>query len=160
MRRILPALAIFASACGSQDEPTPQQIDTAIANAKQEAKVAEAQALPAPAPAAVASPIPAATIPAAMIGRWGLVANDCDPTRTDAKGLMTIGLGELRFYESRAVPRNSQAVGESEWTTELDYTGEGQTWTERTTFTVKDGGRTLVRRADGAWTYQRCPDVG
>ncbi len=98
----------------------------------------------------------AATIPAAFHGRWGMVPEDCTSQRGDAKGLLTIDATTLRFYESRAAPREIEILGADQWRAELDYSGEGQSWTETTTVNLSNSGKTLTRMADGPWTYQRC----
>ncbi len=43
-----------------------------------------------------------ALIPAQYRGRWGMVANDCQPGRDDAKGLIEVGDTTVKFYEARA----------------------------------------------------------
>src|SRR4051812_33287584 len=57
-----------------------------------------------PAPANQAEPTGSARTPAALQGRWGLTPGDCTSALGDAKGLLVVNQGELRFYESRAVP--------------------------------------------------------
>jgi hypothetical protein len=98
----------------------------------------------------------ATSIPAAFHGRWGMTPEDCTSTRGDAKGLLVIDATTMRFYESRAIPRNIEVRGPNEWRADLDYSGEGQTWSEKTIVTLSNGGKTLRRMADGPWTYQRC----
>src|SRR5690348_15675743 len=46
---------------------------------------------------ATSVPEPAASIPAALHGRWGLNPNDCVPGRSDAKGLLVVSGSDLRF---------------------------------------------------------------
>jgi len=112
-------------------------------------------------PATAASSLPSA-IPAAMQGRWGLVPADCTSTRGDAKGLLTIGPADLRFYESVG---RLQTVGEGGADTlraTFAFTGEGMEWQRDMALNVQDGGKVLVRRefgaeaASGAFHYQRC----
>ncbi len=98
----------------------------------------------------------AAAIPAAFHGRWGMTPEDCTSTRGDAKGLLVIDATTMRFYESRAIPRNIEVRGPNEWRADLNYSGEGQTWSEKTIVTLSNGGKTLRRMADGPWAYQRC----
>jgi hypothetical protein len=107
---------------------------------------------------------PTATqIPAAVQGHWGLVPNDCDPSRSDAKGLLTIGPNSLKFYESRATLDMIKESGDSHIRASFQFTGEGMNWTRDEVFDVQDGGKALVRREFGedassdALRYTRCP---
>jgi hypothetical protein len=113
-------------------------------------------------PVALPSPSPISSIPAAFHGRWGMVPNDCEPGRADAKGLMTISADKLAFYESRATFAQLRQVTPNQLTGSLNYDGEGQHWTKQTTLTLQDAGKTLIREeADpaGAQTYSKCPDT-
>ncbi|GAA0669840.1 hypothetical protein FHT00_000513 [Sphingomonas insulae] len=120
-------------------------------------------AVDSPVPLPTASPSPVAAIPAAFAGRWGMGVNDCDPTRDDAKGLMTIAGSKLAFYESRGTATNIRQTQPTQITFDLPMSGEGQTWSEPTTLTLLDGGKTLVSETRGppdrAGTnrYSRCP---
>ena len=104
-------------------------------------------------------------IPAAFTGRWGMVANDCDPQRADNKGLLTVAADKLSFYESRAVPGNIRLASPNKLTTDLAFSGEGQTWQQTARLTLMDDGKTLIREAiggekgdeQGAQRYSRCP---
>src|SRR5690349_24973917 len=71
-------------------------------------------------------PAPAAAIPAALQGRWGLTPADCMPGRSDAKGLLTISGSELRFYESRAVPGGDVTTDADSAAGTFHFEGEGQ----------------------------------
>lgn len=117
---------------------------------------------PTPDPEAKATSARAGTLPTAFQGRWGLVANDCDPSRSDAKGLMEVGPMTLKFYESRGVatrvaqPRPDRVEGT------FSFDGEGMKWTNEQTLTLQDSGRTLVREQKesdqpGSFTYRKCP---
>lgn len=160
--RTLIVVALFTglAACSGEQAAQPE----AVANVADESPAANAAATATnesvaavdPDTPVASGPGQAASIPAAFHGRWGMVPGDCTSTRGDAKGLLTITADELRFYESRAIPRNIQLIGPNEWRADLDYSGEGQTWSEKTTLTLSNGGNTLRRMADGPWTYQRC----
>ncbi|WP_348765661.1 hypothetical protein [uncultured Salinisphaera sp.] len=98
-------------------------------------------------------------IPEAIQGRWGLVPADCEPGRSDAKGLLVIGEKKMRFYEATAT------LGEIDAThlrASFDFTGEGMTWQRDMALDVQDNGQTLIRReygkdaAPGAFKYGRC----
>jgi hypothetical protein len=159
--RIFPAVTLAALAlasCNDTSAPAPEP---------------SASEVPAPgsvAPESSASPTPSVIdtvaptqIPAAVQGRWGLVANDCDPSRDDAKGLLTIGPDTLTFYESRATLGEIREIDESRIRATFEFTGEGMTWTRDEVLDAQDGGKTLVRReygedaAPGPLRYTRCP---
>ena len=99
----------------------------------------------------------AATIPAALRGRWALAPADCEPGRADAKGLMTVLPNELRFYESRARlvkinDSSSDSVGG-----DFSFTGEGMTWSRYQSLKLQ--GNALVRTETepvASYTYARC----
>ena len=97
----------------------------------------------------------AAAIPAHYRGRWGINANDCDPSRSDAKGLMTIGDTRIRFYESVASLQEQRPAIATSFAGVFSFEGEGQTW-ERV-ITLTRTGDTLKRaQADGTFNYRRC----
>lgn len=101
-------------------------------------------------------------IPKGMHGRWGLVAADCTSTRGDAKGLMTVGSGSLKFYESVAELDGVKKVDADTLSGRFDFSGEGQTWTLQVTLDMSEDRQTLVRRDSGPdampepLTYTRC----
>ncbi len=97
----------------------------------------------------------AALIPAQYRGRWGMVAADCTSTRGDNKGLITIGDGTVKFYESLATLKEQRPAIATSFSGLFGFTGEGQTWDKVMTFTLT--GDTLQRSDDdGSFTYQRC----
>src|SRR5690348_9816976 len=106
---------------------------------------------------ATAAPASAANIPAALQGRWGLTPADCTSTRGDNKGLLVISTGELRFYESRAVPASVLKADEDSISGDFHFTGEGQSWTRFETLErQKDR---LVRTESNpaaSYTYAKC----
>jgi hypothetical protein len=107
---------------------------------------------PAPANAA-----PAAAIPAALHGRWGMTPADCTSTRGDAKGLLVVSSDGMRFYESRAVPASHVQTSEDSISADFAFTGEGQSWTKFQTLTLDDD--KLVRTESSpmaSFTYVRC----
>jgi len=98
-----------------------------------------------------------ATIPAFLHGRWGMTPADCTSTRGDAKGLLVITPGELRFYESRAVPVGNIGGTKDSFTGDFRFTGEGQTWTSFETLQIQD--KRLVRTTSSpmaSYTYAKC----
>src|SRR3546814_5910594 len=74
----------------------------------------------------------ATVLPVDFQGRWGLVANDCDPARDDNKGLMTVAADTLKFYESRGVVKTVTIASPTKLTADLAFTGEGQRSEEHT----------------------------
>lgn len=148
-RFALPLVALAAlAACNSE---TDSADDTAV--------VVEETAVPTP----PAETSPAATeIPAAALGRWGLVAADCEPGRADAKGLMTVEPTRLRFYESVGTLAKINEASAASLRADFSFTGEGMTWQRTMTLDVEDGGQTLVRQEYGddaapePFRYSKC----
>jgi hypothetical protein len=102
-------------------------------------------------------PAPSSAIPAAVQGRWGLTPADCMPGRSDAKGLLTIGPADLRFYESRAVPTGEISSDADSISGSFAFTGEGQSWTKYQVLKV-DKGR-LIRtetKPAASFSYAKC----
>ena len=119
--------------------------------------------------AATATPTPTETapiptsIPASIQGRWGLVQADCTSTRGDAKGLLTIGESDLKFYESRGTVAKVIAGGADRFDADFAFTGEGQEWTRIEKLKLSDGKlqrQTVTQKGEEPGvdlTYQRCP---
>ena len=94
-------------------------------------------------------------IPGQYRGRWGMVAADCEPGRSDAKGLITIGEKTIRFYESTATLKEQRPAIATSFAGLFAFTGEGQSWQKVMTFTRT--GDTLKRaEEEGTFTYKRC----
>ena len=158
---LILALPALLTACSSQ-APTPAPETRSPTSAVS----ASASAAVAPATVAPESP-PLRTIPAAFVGRWGLVPADCTSTRGDAKGLMTIAPDAIRFYESVARPAALTPVGDRRLDGNYATTGEGQTWTllqrlelsaDRTTLTrTVDEGDSAPAPGGNRFVYTRCP---
>lgn len=124
-----------------------------------------------------------AAIPAAIQGRWGMVAlecqaagaaktgkcapdavpADCTTTLGDAKGLLEIDATSLKFYESRGTLAEVAESDSSRIRANFDFSGEGMTWQRDEVLEAQDGGKTLVRREygegalPGTFLYKRCP---
>lgn len=112
-------------------------------------------------PANAVAEQPAATseakIPVALHGRWGLTPGDCTSTRGDAKGLLIVGPADLKFYESRAVPKPDAQTGADSISGDFAFTGEGQSWTKFEALELQ--GQQLVRTESNpmaSFTYARC----
>lgn len=159
MRNFPPATfaALAVAACNQTNAPAPEPSGS-------EAPLASPAA---PAPTASSTPTVVDTqrvtqIPTAVQGRWGLVSNDCDPTRSDAKGLLSIDPDTLTFYESRAKLGQVKEIDESRIRASFEFSGEGMTWSRDEVLDAQDGGKTLIRReygedaATGPMRYTRC----
>ena len=130
-----------------------------------EAAAPAANAIETPTPA-LEPPVTAAPriteIPAAIRGRWGLVPADCEPGRSDAKGLLTITADKLEFYESVGTLDEIEEAGPTRIRASFDFTGEGMTWERDVVLDVQDEGATLIRReygpdaAPGPFRYAQC----
>lgn len=98
-------------------------------------------------------------IPTAFLGRWGMARNDCDPSRDDAKGLVTVTPDALKFYESMGRLESIEGVSPTEVKATFAFTGEGQSWTKTMTLALDEGGTTLVRTEQdpsGTYRHQKC----
>lgn len=97
----------------------------------------------------------AAAIPATYHGRWGMVANDCQPGRDDAKGLITIDGKTVKFYEAVATLKEQRPAIATSFSGQFDFTGEGQNWRKVMTFT-RTGDKLTRSEEEGTFTYTRC----
>ncbi len=157
MRLTIALLATAAlAACGGPAEQAEAPADTTNAPAEGSAATAEG-ADPAEPPVQVGL-----GIPASMHGRWGLVPEDCTSTRGDAKGLITVDAGEIRFYESVGQVDTATTRTDSTFRAQFAFTGEGMQWTRDMQLALGDGGQTLVRSEFGEdalaepLTYTKC----
>jgi hypothetical protein len=103
----------------------------------------------------VESPATAATIPATYHGRWGMVPNDCQPGRDDAKGLITIDGKTVKFYEAVAKLKEQRPAIATSFAGQFAFTGEGQNWQKVMTFT-RTGDKLTRAEEEGTFTYTRC----
>jgi hypothetical protein len=110
------------------------------------------------APAAAApAPSPSIQIPAAFQGRWGLTPADCTSALGDAKGLLVINPGELRFYESRAVPSSNVQADRDSLSGDFQFTGEGQSWTKFEALKLNKQKLTRTEtNPTASFTYAKC----
>jgi hypothetical protein len=152
---LLPALA----GCSDRD---PVADDAKAVNLPPPANAAAPSPVAAPPDNAVTTPAPveatpAAEIPAALHGRWGLSPADCMSNRGDAKGLLVITREELRFYESRAVPSADVHGDADSINGRFDFTGEGHSWSKFEAL-KRSGDRLTRTETDPAasFTYAKC----
>jgi hypothetical protein len=155
---VTSALVLTLFACGK-----PGPVDDKAAGA-----AAKLPNVNAPAPTSIGEPhvatsparplpVPAATIPAALRGRWGLSPADCTSTRGDAKGLLVVSPGQLRFYESTAVPGGDVQTDLNSISGHFAFTGEGQSWTKYEA--LKLDKQVLVRteaNPTASFSYAKC----
>ena len=91
-----------------------------------------------------------------------MVPADCTSTLGDAKGLLTISAGQMKFYEAVARIGKVKEADDSRIRATFNYSGEGQTWTQDVVLDAQDGGKTLIRRdygpdaLPGPQRYTRC----
>lgn len=153
---LLPALLALA-ACDGGTQGADVTTEEAAANGDLAANSSVAPVEPDDA----GTPAPT-EIPEAMRGRWGLVAADCTSTRGDAKGLLEIDAGRLRFYESVGTLDTVMDAEPTRLRADFDFEGEGMTWEREIVLDVQDGGSTLIRReygedaAPGPFRYAKC----
>ena len=149
----LPALLALAACDGGT-----QGAETSAEEARAEGNIVGGGAVSQPnAPAQEA-----AGIPAAIQGRWGLVAADCEPGRSDAKGLVTITADKLEFYESVGKLAEVEKVADDRIRASFDFEGEGMQWQREMSLELQETGAALVRRefgadaAPGSFRYTKC----
>ncbi len=158
-------LALAIAACQQPADDANITIDNDVNAA--EAANAEIETLPpseeagAPTDGGVNSDISATepstpdSIPSQYRGRWGLVAADCTSTRGDAKGLIVINEGTIKFYESLATLKEQRPAIATSFSGLYGFTGEGQTWEK--VVTLNRTGNMLKRADDeGSYNYTRC----
>ena len=150
---LLPALLALAACDGGT-----QSAETDTEEAQAEGNIVGGGAVAQPnAPVAET-----AGIPAALQGRWGLVAADCEPGRSDAKGLLTITADKLEFYESVGELDDIREVADDRIHASFDFTGEGMEWEREMALELQETGSALVRRefgadaAPGSFRYVKC----
>jgi hypothetical protein len=97
----------------------------------------------------------AAAIPATYHGRWGMVPNDCQAGREDAKGLITVSDKTVRFYEAVATLKEQRPAIATSFAGLFGFTGEGQSWQKVMTFT-RTGDKLTRAEEEGTFTYTRC----
>lgn len=158
---MIRAFALFViialGSCGQSDPVGDEQHTAALPD-----PVNQGSASPtgAPPPAGAASGTPtrgsAATIPAALIGRWGLSPDDCT-AGGETQGLLIVSPGELQVYESRAVPAADVQTSANSISGEFAFTGEGQQWTKHQSLELQKSKLIRTERNPlGTFTYVRC----
>lgn len=173
MRNTVMIVAALALAgCGGDREPAPSNDTIAIprnetvttpAPPVEPAPAASTPTTPTPSPTATEDTGPIeARIPRTLRGRWGLVAADCKSVPGEHQGALVISGETLRFYESVGTLGAVVEKDDSRIVGNFTFEGEGTTWKRRVVLDGQDGGKTLVRREQGAdampgaLRYRRC----
>jgi len=144
-------------------EPTPSNLTDDPQNMVVPLEAPGNQAVQAPVPLPTASPVALTAIPEGFQGRWGVNAGDCDPSTGADKGKLTIAGNRLSFFESRGEAKAIRRTQPTQISFDLPMSGEGMTWSEPTTLTLLDDGRTLLREVKSPADrkandrYSRCP---
>lgn len=152
--------AVFLAGCGSQSE---ENIPNNSASPDVPENISEPDALSENSAGGNTAAPDAAAIPTAYQGRWGQVPADCEPGRSDAKGLLIITTDALKFYESSGKVGGVSTRTANRLVADFDMMGEGMEWNRQMAFDLSNGSKTLVRTESGAEvpfepvTYQRCP---
>ena len=154
------AAALALSACSKGQDPAAIKTDPALSEAS--ADVGATPASAAPTGSGAAADQADKSIPMAMRGRWGLVPADCTSDRGDAKGLLTIEAGSIRFYESVAKLAKVGQRSETALKASYAFSGEGMEWTRDMTLALQPGGKVLIKQEfgedapAGPYKYSRC----
>ena len=152
-------LVLAIAACGGNDPVDKKAENTAglpEINATAPSAAGEPNVKTAPAEAAPI-PAPAATIPTSLHGRWGLTPADCTSALGDAKGLLVVNAGELRFYESRAVPAADVDIDADSISGNFVFTGEGQSWVKFESLKIDKGVLTRTEtKPTASFSYAKC----
>ncbi len=94
-------------------------------------------------------------IPARFLGAWDYIQGNCNPA-SDLR--MEIGPRRIVFYESVGDVTGIQAENDDAIVVAMSMSGEGDSWTQSTRFTLEDGGDRLIPTdADGDADYETMP---
>ena len=165
MRWTMPAALLMLAACsGGQDDKTASESEPNPAPVQKVEPPAPAESpdadVAAPAPLDAGGEADGKSIPVAIRGRWALDAGDC-PKRpgTDLTALV-IDAANLRFHESHGELVQVRESDARRIVADYRFSGEGLEWNRRMQLDLADGGKTLIRRDEGAaagpMRYTRC----
>ena len=151
------ALVLAVAACGSNGPVDDKAKDTAglpdaSITAPSAAGEPHGKTVPGDGPL-----IPAVKIPAAFQGRWGLTPGDCMTSLGDAKGMLVINEGELRFHESRAVPAADVEGDGNSISGNFGFSGEGRSWMKYEALKLEKGVLTRTEtKPTASFSYAKC----
>jgi predicted small lipoprotein YifL len=151
--------AVFLSiaACGRQGPVDPHAKNTAGLPDVNVAAPSASGEPRGPTTPARADPTPAAAIPAALQGRWGLAPRDCTAPESSAVGRLVVTGSELRFRDSHAVPASDIQTDIASINGTFAFTGEGRSWTKYEA--LKLDNRRLTRTEQNptaSFSYAKC----
>lgn len=146
---LLMPLAVLA-ACSPDPAPNGAVENEVVPPDESSDPVPLPDPVPTPLPPPLPSPVVDGAIPARFHGTWSATAAGCGRAGDDSR--LTVGPGELRFYESIAEVTDVTGTDAAIRVT-ARFSGEGEQWTETRSLTLSPNGRTL--RADGM-TRVRC----
>lgn len=168
----LLAAMLLAACSGAPDEADYNRVEVPEREARAAAAIERAAAQNGTATTArlgvpVSSPTPQAgrarVFPTAFEGYWGATPGDCELANIAATGRIAVERDTIRFYESRARVQSLSERSPYEVTTELRFSGEGESWARQATWRLEQGGTTLIRSESASATaparvvrYQRC----
>lgn len=152
------AVFVVIAACGSGGGPVDSKAKNTAGLPDINVPAASASGEPrGPTAPAHADPTPAAAIPAALQGRWGLAPRDCGPVVAAAQGLLVITPSELRFHDSHAVPISVIATAPNSINGTFAFSGHGRSWTKYEA--LKLDNRRLTRtetNPTASFSYAKC----
>ncbi len=167
MMRFAPVLLAAPFVLAACSDPSPEPSAAATPSLAPMVSESEALAPPvAPGASEAAATAGAATFPAGMRGKWGMNKLDCDPSRGDDKGAMTVSAKSVKFFESIAEIGTVSDSSENAVRAKFDYEGEGMAWQRDAKFELVDGGTALILTEYGADApqgprrYARCGAKG
>lgn len=148
---------LMLAGCDSAPEPRLVNHDDAAGNftGTNEAP-APVQKSEAPTTNAVeTSAVAPGELPAAMLGNWGGLEEDCSDKTSIFR--LKVEPTHLRFFESVGDVRSVRASGKDAVVADIEYNGEGQSWQRRQTLSLSEGGaRLTISGVGNAMVRQRC----
>ncbi len=111
------------------------------------------------APAAPAAPAKPTAVPAAFIGEWNSDPKACSTGQNESR--LRIGADRIDFYESGGPITAVTLKSPTEVAITATLSGEGETWTDVTSFRLSADGKTLtdasVPGEESPTSRTRCP---
>lgn len=158
---ILLPLALLA-ACGEKkgDQPAvvANIVDQVVTDADQVPSAGNATQPVQPAPSA-SSPdgaeqaAPGSAIPAALVGRWTGISDNCGDRTADLE--LNITPGSLIFHESVGTVKGVSSGPRGRIRVDAAFTGEGESWNRRLELHPSANGRELTIVNDGTATVRK-----
>ena len=137
---VFPAMLLLACA-PSSDPPAP-------------APAAAPAAAPASSPPAQAEP--PAVIPAAFLGEWNMVREDCGSSRNDSR--LVVEPSHIAWWESSGPVTGVRVRAKDDIEVTARLSGEGETWESATRFRLEEADTLVTTDASGgSLTRKRCP---